>query len=355
MKIAYIPLPFPYAQTCDFLLIIHTLIVPMITSQWVNDWAWAFVFTLVQVVVLWSLNLVALEIENPFGKDANDMDGGRMQEEINRHLLLLLCPKTEATPRLSTLFDRKSLMERSRTSNFEQILSSAKRTSVVIPKDRMSTRTSDGEEDKMDKEPSGGRSTIDRLIGNGLMSRLSTSTSNSTRSNPQNLGQSLGDPPEAKGAASSQGSQPNVPRVTYKCKECSGSLQRVSAEDPGQACSHCSGSNSVVGGGVNGQSEMFRCKSCQRHICAVCACPDFYAKNINHATPRVSTATTTPGRQISHAGSPQLDPMLQGSSTPRRERSNPACSSTAGPPPLDPVTGRPPAEQCAGTHLIQCL
>jgi len=106
-KIAYIPIPFPYAQTCDWLLLMNTVMVPIVTSQWVTNELWAVVFTIMHVSVLWSLNLVALEIENPFGRDANDMDGRRMQDEINRHLVLLLQPGTERTTRLSSSFDLK--------------------------------------------------------------------------------------------------------------------------------------------------------------------------------------------------------------------------------------------------------
>merc|ERR1719422_54896 len=83
----------------------HAVISPMVTSEWCTNSFWAFMFTFMQVAVMWSLNLVALEIENPFGRDANDIDGKKMQEEMNRHLLLLLKPSTERTPHLSCLFD----------------------------------------------------------------------------------------------------------------------------------------------------------------------------------------------------------------------------------------------------------
>jgi len=132
MKIAYIPIPFPYAQTCDLLLIMHSLIVPVVTSQWVTNYIWAAIFTLIQVLVLWSLNLVACEIENPFGKDANDMDGQRMQEEMNRHLLLLVAESTERTPRLSSFYNESTLNERAMRSCFNDVLAAEKRKSVAV-------------------------------------------------------------------------------------------------------------------------------------------------------------------------------------------------------------------------------
>jgi hypothetical protein len=102
MKISYIPFPFPYAQVCDTLLLLHWLLVPCMTSQWVTKVWWATIFGFVQVFVLWALNLIAVELENPFGMDANDLDCHHMQMETNEHLLLLLQSSTERTPSLSS-------------------------------------------------------------------------------------------------------------------------------------------------------------------------------------------------------------------------------------------------------------
>jgi len=101
MKIADIPFPFPYAQTCDCLLLMHWIITPFVISQWTSAPVWAFLFSTIQVFVLWSLNAIALEIEQPFGGDANDIDAERMQHLMNEHLLLLLRPCTAMTPQLS--------------------------------------------------------------------------------------------------------------------------------------------------------------------------------------------------------------------------------------------------------------
>jgi len=101
MKISYIPFPFPYAQTCDFLLLLHWIVGPFVVSQWVTDPFWGFVFSFTQIFILWALNFIAVELENPFGMDANDIDGKEMQQEMNEHLLLLMRPGTQRTPILS--------------------------------------------------------------------------------------------------------------------------------------------------------------------------------------------------------------------------------------------------------------
>lgn len=100
-KISQIPFPFPYAQTCNCLLIIHWTISPFVVSQWVYHPMWAAVFTFTQVFILWALNFIAVEIENPFGQDENDLDGRQMQVEMNKHLMVLLSPEAMRLPQLS--------------------------------------------------------------------------------------------------------------------------------------------------------------------------------------------------------------------------------------------------------------
>lgn len=101
VKITYIPFPFPYAQTCDCLLIMHWVTVPFVTIHWVTSPVWAAILVFIQVFILWSLNFIAVEIENPFGTDANDLDGKNMQIEFNRQLLLLLQDDTHRVPEIT--------------------------------------------------------------------------------------------------------------------------------------------------------------------------------------------------------------------------------------------------------------
>jgi len=100
VRITQIPFPFPYAQTCDVLLVLHWIVTPVVTPQWCNGPFWTGFFTCLQVFILWALNSIASEIENPFGSDANDLDGECMQMEMNSHLLLLLDTAQCPVPRL---------------------------------------------------------------------------------------------------------------------------------------------------------------------------------------------------------------------------------------------------------------
>jgi hypothetical protein len=74
----------------------------------------------IQVFILWSLNFIAVEIENPFGTDANDLDGKGMQTEFNRQLLMLLQVRTTETPIL--YFDEAWLVsERLDTGEYKSL------------------------------------------------------------------------------------------------------------------------------------------------------------------------------------------------------------------------------------------
>lgn len=118
VKISDTPFPFPYAQTCDFLLIMHWIISPFVYSQFTKSSFWAFVFCFTQVFIFWALNLTAVEIENPFGVDANDLDGHHMQKEMNKYLRLLVSEDVVELPQLrSSPAKMQSMLASSRSKS----------------------------------------------------------------------------------------------------------------------------------------------------------------------------------------------------------------------------------------------
>lgn len=140
LKIANVPFPFPYAQTCDALLIIHWFFVPFIVSQWCSEPWWAAMFSFIQVFTFWCLNLIALELENPFGTDPNDIDGSRMQVEMNERLRLVLRHTTKRTPTLITQEQtQECLVSRAMSDAKENSRSNTKmRSTHIKPKTTMS-------------------------------------------------------------------------------------------------------------------------------------------------------------------------------------------------------------------------
>lgn len=100
-KIAEIPFPFPYVQTCDLLLGIHLVLTPLVSAQWAVNEFWAFAFAFVQVFAFWALNGIATEIEHPFGRGVNDLEPEAMQKKMNELLLMLLHPAALRVPELT--------------------------------------------------------------------------------------------------------------------------------------------------------------------------------------------------------------------------------------------------------------
>ncbi|CAK0827113.1 unnamed protein product [Prorocentrum cordatum] len=122
-KIAEIPFPFPYAQICTFLLLTHWALTPLVTLQWTTSVVWAFVFSFVQVFIFWCLNLTAIELEQPFGRDANDLQTVDMQKILNQQLLLLLDTRNGDPPDLEKGFKDEIVGEARRCSMISSISS----------------------------------------------------------------------------------------------------------------------------------------------------------------------------------------------------------------------------------------
>jgi len=101
MKLTTVPFPFPYAQVCDGLLVVHAICTPFIVSQWAEHPVTATLFSFLTVTTFWALNIISVEIENPFGSDANDLEAGDMQDDMNRYLMLLVSEQSRRVPTLT--------------------------------------------------------------------------------------------------------------------------------------------------------------------------------------------------------------------------------------------------------------
>lgn len=92
------PFPFPYAQMIAILLTIMSVVTPAYIGALPIRPFTAGAFAFLSVSSLWCLNLIAAEIEQPFGDDHNDFDIHMTQREMNRSLLLLLGKQFRALP-----------------------------------------------------------------------------------------------------------------------------------------------------------------------------------------------------------------------------------------------------------------
>lgn len=93
-KITDTKFPFPYAQLISFLILSHTILTPMMMSVVIQSKILAGIFTFLPIFGMASLNLTAIQLENPFGTDDNDLPLAHFQEEMNSCLLMLLHPNT---------------------------------------------------------------------------------------------------------------------------------------------------------------------------------------------------------------------------------------------------------------------
>jgi hypothetical protein len=99
-KLNEFPFPFPYAQLLQQALTIQWFASPIIVAMLCEHAWWAFSLSFATTFFMWSINYVAMEIENPFGDDANDLPLPEMVQSFNEDLVNLLHPLSQDPPRL---------------------------------------------------------------------------------------------------------------------------------------------------------------------------------------------------------------------------------------------------------------
>lgn len=87
VKIHNTPFPFPYAQIISLCLLILTVTSGFVMHVYVENAGWAILFTAITVGGYHGINEVAVELEDPFGDDANDLPMEEYQHQFNARLL----------------------------------------------------------------------------------------------------------------------------------------------------------------------------------------------------------------------------------------------------------------------------
>ncbi|CAE7910521.1 unnamed protein product [Symbiodinium necroappetens] len=81
-KIADTRFPFPFAQLISALLFLHIVLLPVLISAVISQ-AWlAFTFTFLPIFSMCCLNYIGVELENPFGRDDNDLPLKHFQDPL---------------------------------------------------------------------------------------------------------------------------------------------------------------------------------------------------------------------------------------------------------------------------------
>jgi predicted membrane chloride channel (bestrophin family) len=97
-KIADFPYPFPNAQTCMVILVIHWFMSPFVAAMLLSPVLSALATFLV-IFFVWSLNFIALQLERPFGERPNDLPMDQMQADWNQSLGTLLSARAQKPPK----------------------------------------------------------------------------------------------------------------------------------------------------------------------------------------------------------------------------------------------------------------
>eukprot|EP00928_Gymnodinium_smaydae_P046351 TRINITY_DN30874_c0_g1_i1.p1 TRINITY_DN30874_c0_g1~~TRINITY_DN30874_c0_g1_i1.p1 ORF type:complete len:523 (+),score=92.40 TRINITY_DN30874_c0_g1_i1:64-1632(+) len=102
-RINVFPFPFAYAQSISVLLMWHFVVAVMIGGLSMNAPWTAAAFAFMSVLSVWLVNYIAIEIEMPYGVDANDLPLHGMQKQMNDNLAMLLHSSTQLVPDMQPL------------------------------------------------------------------------------------------------------------------------------------------------------------------------------------------------------------------------------------------------------------
>lgn len=73
LKIADVPFPFPYAQLLTWIMILFSCLIPFYVVVFTRSMIMSPIAAFIAFAGMWCINEVAIELENPFGADDNDI------------------------------------------------------------------------------------------------------------------------------------------------------------------------------------------------------------------------------------------------------------------------------------------
>lgn len=100
VQIVIWPFPYPYAQLCVGMINLHMLLTPILFVKVAANPLAASLLTFIAILSLKGLDVIAEELENPFGSDANDLPCLAMHRDMNADLISLLDERTWTPPQM---------------------------------------------------------------------------------------------------------------------------------------------------------------------------------------------------------------------------------------------------------------
>lgn len=126
-KIRQFPIPFPLAQMVAIMLLMHLVVTIVAMASTISSEAIAAGFTFVIVLAFWTTHFIAIELEQPYGDDPNDLPLHEMMTDLNQSLIGLLKPTALSPPLYDYDPDRARRLEKAKT-DFQTHLASQKKT-----------------------------------------------------------------------------------------------------------------------------------------------------------------------------------------------------------------------------------
>merc|ERR1719210_1142026 len=80
------------------MLLFHWVVTAVGCATTVRQPWWAGVLSFVVIFAFWGINYIAVELEQPFGDDPNDLPLHDMQADLNKSLIALLHPCAQHAP-----------------------------------------------------------------------------------------------------------------------------------------------------------------------------------------------------------------------------------------------------------------
>mmetsp|Transcript_68468 Transcript_68468/g.198585 ORF Transcript_68468/g.198585 Transcript_68468/m.198585 type:complete len:521 (+) Transcript_68468:91-1653(+) len=89
-KIKEVPFPFHYAQMLGAMLLVYTFGAPAMSAYLLQTWWGAAATSFLNIFILWCVNYLSVDIEQPFGDRANDLPLHEEMAHMNRTLEMLM-------------------------------------------------------------------------------------------------------------------------------------------------------------------------------------------------------------------------------------------------------------------------
>jgi len=123
-KIKDFPIPFPLAQMITFMLLMHWVITAWVCACSVERVYWAGILSFIVTFSFWGITYIAVELEQPFGDDNNDLPLHKMQIDMNSSLQALLDVRAQRAPKYT--FKKEHTMLSRASENIDILFQSTK-------------------------------------------------------------------------------------------------------------------------------------------------------------------------------------------------------------------------------------